>query len=125
MAAAENSSARGSSTGGSSSPTTAANKALSKALGKFHATAASFKTKLAQLSDGKDGGGELSPLPTSQSKLERESSFVKQTAGNKSLSEQNSIDHYNDNFRITQTDGPTMNNTAEATSYTRKKQHYL
>ena len=125
MAAAENSSARGSSTGGSSSPTTAANKALSKALGKFHATAASFKTKLAQLSDGKDGGGELSPLPTSQSKLERESSFVKQTAGNKSLSEQNSIDHYNDNFRITQTDGATMNNTAEATSYTRKKQHYL
>lgn len=81
MAAAENSSTRGSSTGGSSSPTTAANKALSKALGKFHATAASFKTKFAQLSDGKDGGIESS-APTSQLKLERESSFAKPTAGN-------------------------------------------
>ena len=81
MAAAENSSTRGNSTGGSSSPTTAANKALSKALGKFHATAASFKTKFAQLSDGKDGGGELSATSTNQLKLERESSFVKPTVG--------------------------------------------
>lgn len=81
MAAAENSSARGTSTGGSSSPTTAANKALSKALGKFHATAASFKTKLAQLSDGKDGGGELPAVAASQSKVERESSFAKQSGG--------------------------------------------
>lgn len=125
MAAAENSSARGSSSGGSSSPTTAANKALSKALGKFHATAASFKTKLAQLSDGKDGGAEVSALPGSQSKLERESSFVKQGAGNKTLSEQTSMDHYNDNFRLTHADGAAMTNTVEATSYARKKQHYL
>lgn len=101
MAAAENSSARGTSTGGSSSPTTAANKALSKALGKFHATAASFKTKLAQLSDGKDGGGELPAVAASQSKVERESSFAKQS------------------------DGATMMNPSEATSYARKKQHYL
>ncbi len=83
MAAAENSSTRGNSTGGSSSPTTAANKALSKALGKFHATAASFKTKFAQLSDGKDRGGEPSALSTSQTKLERETSFVKPTVGSK------------------------------------------
>jgi hypothetical protein len=92
-------------------------------LGKFHATAASFKTKLAQLSDGKDGGENA--LPASQSKLERESSFVKQTSGNKTFSEQTLVDYYNDNFRLTHTDGAALVNTTEATSYARKKQHYL
>lgn len=53
MAAAESTKAAPSASG-SSSPTAMANKALSKALGKFHATAASFKTKLAQLSDGRE-----------------------------------------------------------------------
>ena len=77
MAAAETSSSRSNSTGGSSSPTTAANKALSKALGKFHATAASFKTKFSQLSDGKDAAVEPSVASASPFKLERESSFVK------------------------------------------------
>ena len=78
MAAAENSSPRAVSTaGGSSSPTTTANKALSKALGKFHATAASFKTKLAQFGDGKDGGSDSSSQSSNQPKMERESSFVK------------------------------------------------
>lgn len=83
---------------GSSSPTTAANKALSKALGMFHATAASFKTKLAtQFGDsgrgGASGGGgdadssssssSSSPLAggNQPAKMERESSFVKPTVG--------------------------------------------
>lgn len=65
---------------GSSSPSTAANKALSKALGKFHATAASFKTKLAQFSEVKEGA-DPSGAFTLQPKLERESSFVKPAAG--------------------------------------------
>lgn len=78
MAAAENSTPRTvSTTGGSSSPTTTANKALSKALGKFHATAASFKTKLAQFGDVKDGLSETSSQASNQPKMERESSFVK------------------------------------------------
>ena len=78
MAAAENSTPRTvSTTGGSSSPTTTANKALSKALGKFHATAASFKTKLAQFGDGKDGATDSSSQSSNQPKMERESSFVK------------------------------------------------
>lgn len=88
-ATAENSSARtaNSASSGSSSPTTAANKALSKALGKFHATAASFKTKLAtQFGDAtRDTEGSSSatanPNPSAASKMERESSFVKPTVG--------------------------------------------
>jgi len=84
---------------GSNSPSTVANKALSKALGKFHATAASFKTKLAQLSDVKDAQGPdfqqqqqyqhqqyqqqqyQQQQRYQQSKLETESSFVKPTVG--------------------------------------------
>lgn len=71
MAAAENTRAAPS-TSGSSSPTSMANKALSKALGKFHATAASFKTKLAQLSDGRES--EV-PAPGAVDVMQRDANF--------------------------------------------------
>ena len=85
-ATSDNSPKARSGSGGSSSPTTAANKALSKALGKFQATAASFKTKFAQLSDAKDASGtsdssNLASTPSSQPKMEREASFIKPTVG--------------------------------------------
>ena len=71
MAAAESTKAVPS-TSGSSSPTSMANKALSKALGKFHATAASFKTKLAQFSDGKES--EV-PAPGNVDVMQRDANF--------------------------------------------------
>jgi len=104
MAAAENSSPKTRSEG-SNSPSTAANKALSKALGKFHATAASFKTKLAQFSDVKEGADPSGNF-TFQPKLERESSFVKPAV-------------------VFLGDGVAVVNSSETTTYARKKQQYL
>ena len=73
---------------GSSSPTTAANKALSKALGKFHATAASFKTKLVTQFGDTRSGDESSPTSAQPpiSKIEKDSNnSVRPTVGNSFL----------------------------------------
>jgi len=129
---------------GSSSPSTAANKALTKALGKFHATAASFKTKLAQFSDVREGADPCGSF-TFQPKLERESSFVKPAVGEFSVSVFKLviqfllilayhycvfvIEHFKlimfIYFTVFLGDGVAVVNSSETTTYARKKQQYL
>ena len=113
---------------GSSSPTAAANKALSKALGKFHATAASFKTKLAQLGDVKDGATDP-PAVSPMKQVERESNFLKPTVGNFNLSKIVRVNIFifsnYDSFSVYVGDGVGVVNTSETTTSVRKKQQYL